>query len=323
MPTQTDYGKAFEFSVANNYSNCLQDAGLAVNLIKDAAFLVAQAKYGIFSYSDQRRFDVAASATVETLLKLEPGFSNPQSNQDILSIQILPDSAGQAGDVRDIVFRRIKGRAPWEVGISAKNNHDAVKHSRLSPKIDFGKEWIGTPCSLRYFSDVRVVFDWIASLIAANPQQSWASLGNAKEQDVYKPVLLAFRDEMSRLLLQNPQLPQLLLKYLIGRYPFYKVIKDDTNNCVAVKGFNLNGGLNRSYNGFAPSHRIDSISFPTRIIEFDFVPGSNTTLKMYLDHGWQISFRIHNASTKLETSLKFDINLIGNPPVLFTQHLFV
>ena len=44
---------------------------------------------------------------------------------------------------------------------------------------------------------------------------------------------------------------------------------------------------------------------------------------MILDEGWQISFRIHNASLKLETSLKFDINLIGNPPILFTQHLFV
>ena len=44
---------------------------------------------------------------------------------------------------------------------------------------------------------------------------------------------------------------------------------------------------------------------------------------MVLDEGWQISFRIHYASSLLETSLKFDINLIGNPPILFTQHLFV
>ncbi len=43
---------------------------------------------------------------------------------------------------------------------------------------------------------------------------------------------------------------------------------------------------------------------------------------MVLDEGWQISFRIHNASTLIEPSLKFDIQLIGNPPVLFTQHLF-
>ena len=43
---------------------------------------------------------------------------------------------------------------------------------------------------------------------------------------------------------------------------------------------------------------------------------------MVLDEGWQISLRIHTAKDKIESSLKFDIQLIGNPPVLFTQHLF-
>ena len=50
--------------------------------------------------------------------------------------------------------------------------------------------------------------------------------------------------------------------------------------------------------------------------------GSYNTLNMILDGGWEISFRIHNASTKVEKSLKFDIKLLGNPPILFTQHLF-
>lgn len=49
---------------------------------------------------------------------------------------------------------------------------------------------------------------------------------------------------------------------------------------------------------------------------------SLTTLNMVLDGGWSISFRIHNAEKKVVPSLKFDINLTGNPPVLFTQHLF-
>jgi len=29
--------------------------------------------------------------------------------------------------------------------------------------------------------------------------------------------------------------------------------------------------------------------------------------------GWQLSFRIHNASTLVEPSLKFDINIVGLP----------
>jgi len=41
-----------------------------------------------------------------------------------------------------------------------------------------------------------------------------------------------------------------------------------------------------------------------------------------MDKGWQVNFRVHNAATKIESSLKFDVTLEGNPPVLFTQHLF-
>ena len=42
-------------------------------------------------------------------------------------------------------------------------------------------------------------------------------------------------------------------------------------------------------------------------------PGSTNTVEMFLDNGWQLSFRIHNASTKVEPSLKFDVQFIGMP----------
>ena len=32
-----------------------------------------------------------------------------------------------------------------------------------------------------------------------------------------------------------------------------------------------------------------------------------------MDEGWQFSFRIHNASTYVENSLKFDIQIVGMP----------
>lgn len=32
-----------------------------------------------------------------------------------------------------------------------------------------------------------------------------------------------------------------------------------------------------------------------------------------MDKGWAISFRIHNASSRIEPSLKFDIQLVGIP----------
>ena len=36
---------------------------------------------------------------------------------------------------------------------------------------------------------------------------------------------------------------------------------------------------------------------------------SSTTAMMYMDAGWTIGFRIHNASSRVEPSLKFDVQL--------------
>lgn len=38
---------------------------------------------------------------------------------------------------------------------------------------------------------------------------------------------------------------------------------------------------------------------------------------------WKLSFRIHNASSRIEPSLKFDINLLKAPNSLFTNSLSV
>ena len=48
--------------------------------------------------------------------------------------------------------------------ISAKNNHRAVKHSRLSNKINFGEKWLGVSCSDNYFKEINPIFDMLASL---------------------------------------------------------------------------------------------------------------------------------------------------------------
>ena len=54
-----------------------------------------------------------------------------------VSITLQDDKEGMAGDVRDVVVNLLDG---GHIGISAKNRHEAVKHSRLSDRIDFGKE---------------------------------------------------------------------------------------------------------------------------------------------------------------------------------------
>ena len=63
-------------------------------------------------------------------------------------LEFQKDGQGVKCDVRDIVVKRKD--IEWEVGLSIKHNHDAVKHSRLSHKLDFGKEWFEMPCSDEY-----------------------------------------------------------------------------------------------------------------------------------------------------------------------------
>ena len=56
----------------------------------------------------------------------------------------------------------------------------------------------------------------------------------------------------------------------------------------------------------------------TRIVSLEYKPDSKNTLELYLDGGWQFCFRIHNASTKVESSLKFDIQIIGMPTTIIS-----
>ncbi len=314
---QVKNGKAFEFSLAYQYYFSLQSLGKNVELVENSALNVAREFYNSLLSDKKEEFDIAARQTIETMLKIEPGLQAQKKVSDKLFISLQNDSEGAVGDVRDVVFRRV--RPTWEIGFSAKNNNDAVKHSRLSNILDFGKEWLGCPCSQKYWDDISPIFSYLKKYSG----HTFNSLGNDKVTKVYVPLLTAFREELMRIYENNENIPEKLIRYLIGNYAFYKIIKDDSHNLVVVKAFNINNELNKNVNGVKSHYKIPQINLPTRIVEFDFKAGAeDNTLDMILDGGWEISFRIHNASSKIEQSLKFDIRLLGNPPILFTQHLF-
>lgn len=217
--------------------------------------------------------------------------------------------------MRDVLF--IRSPENWEIGVSAKHNHKAVKHSRLSNTINFGLSWLNINNTEKYFADIKPVFDELKHLKSQN--QLWRNLNNKMDR-FYLPVLNAFKEELLLLDNLNPKIvPAQLLKYLIGNKDFYKVIKNKSG--VEVFGFNLHGSLNRPAINKQPYFKVPVLKMPTRIIELDFKPDSKDTLILVCDGGWQISFRIHNASSKVEPSLKFDINLIGQPQNLYAHHL--
>ena len=96
------------------------------------------------------------------------------------------------------------------------------------------------------------------------------------------------------------------------------MISIDRKNITQIQTYNLHGTLNKPSKIRKPKLTIPIVNLPTRIVNIDFKPGSKNTVELYLDNGWQFSFRIHNASTKVETSLKFDIQIIGMPTTIIS-----
>lgn len=319
---QVRNGKAFEYAIAKEYKSYLETEGIRSVFIEDAAFNTARSFYEGFDADQQDIFSLSARASINTMMKLEPGFCSPKNNNDILSIKIAADGRGEEGDVRDVLFSRTESH--WEIGFSAKNNNDAVKHSRLSHILDFGQEWLGYPVSESYWNGIRPIFDQLREY--KNQEKKWSELDNVHE-NIYMPILNCFREELMRIYAAHNDVPEKLISYLLGRQPFYKIIKDDISSMVIVKAINIGTGLNKTVNGHRPKYRTAKLNYPSRIVEFTMKINrdksiSKTTLNMILDEGWEISFRLHSAETYVIPSLKFDVQLLGNPPVLFTQYIF-
>jgi hypothetical protein len=216
--------------------------------------------------------------------------------------------------VRDIVLSRPK--TDWEIGISAKHHHEAMKHSRLSMSINFGEKWLGKSCSTNYFVEIEPVFKQLNELKSQHAK--WSEMTD-KESIVYIPILQAFRKELLRLSDIDPEgVSKNLATYLVGKMDFYKVMKLD--NLTSVQAFNLRNKLSLSRGSVKSPVKLSRLKLPTRIIELDFKRGAgdSTTLMLVCDEGWQIAFRIHSASTYVEPSLKFDITVVGKPNSLRT-----
>ncbi len=291
----------------------------SVSITENEPFNNAKRCFDSFVEQEQDTFRITASAAINFLIDIEPRLSNGISNEDTLVLEIVSDQAGIAGDVRDILI--IRSLQKWEIGISAKNNHRAVKHSRLSLNIDFGEKWLDVPCSQNYFDEIKPIFDMLSDIKSKNKSTKWTSIKNM-HQVVYLPILNAFRKELLRLDNENPNIvAENLVQYLIGNEDFYKVIKGKKK--VEVQAYNLNGTLNLPFERKNPKAKIPKLKLPSRLIEVAYQANTTTTLLFSLNEGWQISFRIHNASSRVEPSLKFDINLVSAPHTLFTNHIFI
>lgn len=280
-------------------------------IIENSAFVAAQNAWNCVDKNFQSILKESSKAVVATIFDMEPMIIDECS--DTLTLKIQTDNEGKEGDVRDILICR--NDVSWEIGLSIKHNHFAVKHSRIGRNLDFGKKWFGVPCSENYWNNIKPVFDYLAEQITQN--KNWNEL-TTKNTDVYIPLLHAFMNEIKESTRQNPNVPQKMVEYLLGEFDFYKVISIDSKRITQIQSYNLHGNLNKSTRTINPKIKIPVVMLPTRIVNFDFKPNSSNTVELYMDGGWQFNFRIHNASTKVEQSLKFDIQIIGMPTTIIS-----
>lgn len=316
----TEYGKAYEYACLSALKDHLSERteGI-VSVIASDAYRTAQ-----MAFSKAEREGIAdnllsaANAAARVILRLEPQL---QYGNGALTLVIQTDSQGIAGDVRDVVC--IRGASGWEIGISCKHNHHAVKHSRLSATIDFGMEWLDIPCSHEYFRSVIPIFDELremrANAIASgSPLPLWNDIPDKAER-YYLPILNAFLTELKQLADNNPEVPSRLIEYMLGRYDFYKVITDDRKRTTRVEAINIAGTLNRPANGHRSIVDVARLRLPTRFYHMGMVPGSDNKVEIVCDEGWTLTMRIHNASSKIEPSLKFDVQLVSLPASVHAQ----
>lgn len=313
---QMTTGKAFEYALLSQFEEKLKDK-TNVEIIKNSSFNIAKGCFENTTEIEQADYLLSSSFAVNFLMDIEPRLSNDIGKDDILQLEILSDHSGKEGDVRDVLAIRLLQK--WEIGVSAKNNHEAVKHSRLSSKIDFGEKWIGIKVSKEYFKAVALIFGRLEKLRKeSSATKKWSEIGDY-HSEIYVPILDAFIKELKDISRKDHNVPTKLVSYLIGNKDFYKVIK--SKNSVEIQAYNMNGTLNLPFKHIKPKYKTPKVTLPTKIISIERKENNNTTVFIIMDNDWSLSFRIHNASSKVESSLKFDINLLSSPKSLFKNTL--
>lgn len=298
-------GRAYEYICLHTLNNAI---GRIRNseIEKNSCYEAAEHAWNTLSGAEKALYTLSAKSTIDTIFALEPNIIEKEN--DVLKLYIQSDEHGEVADVRDIIIQRKD--IVWEIGLSIKHNHMAVKHSRLGKVLDFGEKWYGIKCSDDYWNEVKPIFDF---LDVEKSKGTYFRDLNSKEDDVYVPLLNAFMREVKKQVENDSSIPRKLVEYLLSKYDFYKVISIDSQRITTIQSFNMYGTLNLPSKTQAPTLEVPVIDLPTSLLYIGFKPKSKTTVIMSFDNGWQFSFRIHNAKDIVESSLKFDIQIAGIP----------
>lgn len=300
-----DQGRAYEYICLHSLNDAIGSIRHS-EIVRNSSYEAAEHAWNTLNGAEKTLYTLSAKSTIDTIFALEPNIV--EEGDDVLKLYIQSDEHGEVADVRDIIIQRKD--IVWEIGLSIKHNHMAVKHSRLGKVLDFGEKWYGVNCSPEYWNEVKPVFDF---LDAEKAKRTYFRDLNSKEDDVYVPLLNAFMREIKKQVEKDSTIPRKLVEYLLSKYDFYKVISIDSQRITTIQSFNMYGTLNRPSKKQKPTLEVPVLNLPTELLYIDFKRNSKTTVIMCFDNGWQFSFRIHNAKDTVESSLKFDIQIDGMP----------
>ncbi len=327
MASNTTNGKAFEYACLKAIMDKLTADGKSVIIQDTDAYKTTVNKYNSLTEEEQTKYMDAAKSAVKLIFPLEPRLENGNGE---LYLAVNADAAAQGvdGDVRDVLcIRAINDSSEWEIGLSCKHNHEALRHPRITADKDFGKNWIGIPNSLEFINEISSTIDILIDYTRQN--KLWSEITNTNEEKwdtYYVPILTAYKNEIIRMCNMYPDVPQKLLSYFFGSKDFYKVIMKESQKTTVIEAFNMNNTLGQRAGTIRPIIRIPITNMPSRLVEADFKRKRNgdiskTTLLLIFDNGWQVSMRLHNKDKIVKlTSFAWDVQLEGLPRGVYIDH---
>lgn len=338
-------GKAFEYATLIELYRELTRNGWDskdIDIVKDKNYKNVENAYQVIQGSDEdlsdddeiesihietmsNDYNRAARVAARYLSMVEPILKPNKKLYGVL--RVMPDRAGVKGDVRDIDFEIFEDKNHHnpiiDIGISCKNNHEAVKHPRITEDPNFAKVWTDGKftCSTTFVEEMNEIFSKIDQY--AEKYEKWSQVGD-KMDCIYYPIIKLFVKEIKRMGIvdesasdEKKESAKLFTKaffeYMFGTQDFYKIIKEDGSNATKVYPYNMHGTLMCPYNGNKNNQAVKTITMPEEIVEVRIKPKSKTTIEVYFDQ-WIISMRLHNADTRISrTSLKFDVQIKAQP----------
>ena len=263
----------------------------------------------------------SAKKAVQEIVKGEPILYNVSDL--FIRIKVQASASGKTGDVRDVVIvicdNKKRDKVIQEIGISCKNNHEAVKHPRITKDFDFVSQYTNDlyKCGNEFIERLKSVAAVVDGL--AGKHRVWNNVPTELKNTVYCDIVEAYIEEIYSQAVsitddeKKEKFASSFFEYMFGQYDFYKVIKMDKKKTVKLQPYNIHGNLRKAYHGEKSNQSSSKANVPKEIVLVRKKPNSKTTLEIHFEN-WIISMRIHNADGPIKmTSLKWDVQIIAQP----------